>query len=105
MQDKTREQIREQLLGNEKMHASLALRAHEIYEQRGGAPGGELEDWLQAENEILLPLIEEELQRGTESQVASDEMKTEKPAIAEKKPAKKAARLFRRNRPASERSV
>jgi len=28
-------------------------RAHEIYLQRGGEDGGELDDWLQAEQEIL----------------------------------------------------
>ena len=105
MQDKTREQICEQLLGNEKVHASLALRAHEIYEQRGCESGCELDDWLQAESEILPLLIEEELRREPESQAASDEVKTERPASAEEKPAKKAARFFKRNRPTSERSV
>ena len=28
-------------------------RAYEIYLQRGGEDGGELDDWLQAEQEIL----------------------------------------------------
>ena len=28
-------------------------RAHEIYLQRGGEDGSELDDWLQAEQEIL----------------------------------------------------
>jgi hypothetical protein len=28
-------------------------RAHEIYLKRGGAPGSELDDWLQAEREVL----------------------------------------------------
>jgi hypothetical protein len=28
-------------------------RAHEIYLQRGGEDGSDLEDWLQAEEEIL----------------------------------------------------
>jgi hypothetical protein len=28
-------------------------RAHEIYLQRGGQDGSDLEDWLQAEEEIL----------------------------------------------------
>jgi Protein of unknown function (DUF2934) len=28
-------------------------RAYEIYEQRAGAPGSAVEDWLQAESEIL----------------------------------------------------
>ena len=54
---------------------------------------------------MLSPLIEEELQHGTESQATSDEAKAEKPATEEDKSAKKAVRLSRRNRPASERSV
>ena len=31
----------------------ITQRAHEIYLQRGGEPGHELDDWLQAEREIL----------------------------------------------------
>lgn len=93
MQDKTREQIHNQLLGSEEVQASLALRAYEIYEQRGCEPGCELEDWLQAENEILPLLIEEGLQRVTESQATSDEVKTEKPATTEGKPAKRRSTL------------
>jgi hypothetical protein len=30
----------------------IARRAHAIYEQRGGFPGAELDDWLQAESEL-----------------------------------------------------
>jgi hypothetical protein len=30
----------------------IATRAHEIFLERGGAPGFELEDWLQAEREL-----------------------------------------------------
>jgi hypothetical protein len=29
------------------------LRAHQIYVERGGAHGGDVEDWLQAEREFL----------------------------------------------------
>jgi hypothetical protein len=31
----------------------IALRAYEIYLERGGAPGNPLEDWVRAEREIL----------------------------------------------------
>lgn len=105
MQNESREQIRERLLGDEAVRASISLRAYEIYEQRGCGPDCELEDWLQAENEMLLPLIEEELQRGGESQTASAEVKAEKTATTEEKPAKKASRLFRRNRQANEKDA
>jgi hypothetical protein len=37
----------------------IALRAHEIYEARGGEQGKALEDWLQAEREIDLELAAE----------------------------------------------
>ncbi len=30
----------------------IRIRAYEIYLQRGGQPGYELEDWLQAEREL-----------------------------------------------------
>jgi len=31
----------------------IALRAYEIYLERGGEPGHELEDWTRAERELL----------------------------------------------------
>jgi Protein of unknown function (DUF2934) len=33
-------------------HDEVRRRAYEIYIERGGLPGQELEDWLQAEREI-----------------------------------------------------
>lgn len=32
----------------------IQARAYEIYLERRGAPGSEIEDWLQAERELLL---------------------------------------------------
>jgi DUF2934 family protein len=38
---------------NEKpSHEEIRLRACEIYLERGGLPGNELDDWLQAEREL-----------------------------------------------------
>ena len=34
------------------LYERVAQRAYELYEQRGGQAGSELEDWLQAEREI-----------------------------------------------------
>jgi hypothetical protein len=34
-------------------HEEIALRAYEIYLERGGAPGNALEDWTRAENELM----------------------------------------------------
>jgi hypothetical protein len=35
------------------LYERIARRAYKLYEQRGGQAGSELEDWLQAEREIL----------------------------------------------------
>jgi hypothetical protein len=35
-------------------HAEIARRAYELYEQRGRAPGGDIDDWLLAERELGL---------------------------------------------------
>lgn len=34
-------------------HEEIALRAYEIYLERGGAPGDALEDWTRAERELM----------------------------------------------------
>ena len=31
----------------------IALRAYQIYQERGGTPGHELEDWTRAERELM----------------------------------------------------
>ena len=31
---------------------AIARRAYELFEQRGGAPGRDIEDWLRAEHDI-----------------------------------------------------
>ncbi len=38
----------------------IAARAFELYEERGGEPGGDLEDWLRAERELLARYASEE---------------------------------------------
>ena len=105
MQDKTKKQIRERLLGDEKARARVSLCAYELYERWGCGPGCELEDWLQAESEILPPLIEEELRREVVSQATSDEAPAKKPVTAAEKPVKKTARLFKGRRPADEKGA
>ncbi len=34
----------------------IAQRAYELYQLRGGRPGGEFEDWIEAEREVLSAL-------------------------------------------------
>jgi hypothetical protein len=38
-------------------HEEIALRAFVIYEQRGAANGSDLDDWLEAERQLLLDRI------------------------------------------------
>ncbi len=35
------------------LQEQIRIRAYELYEQHGKEPGNELQDWLQAETEIL----------------------------------------------------
>ncbi|GJL70556.1 MAG: hypothetical protein NPIRA06_31910 [Nitrospirales bacterium] len=39
----------------EDLEARIALRAHELYEQRGGCHGEDQADWFEAERQILSP--------------------------------------------------
>lgn len=38
---------------NAPTHEEIALRAYEIYVERGGGPGDALEDWTRAERELI----------------------------------------------------
>jgi hypothetical protein len=51
----------------------IAQRAHEIFLKRGAAPGGELDDWLQAERELTA---------GTQQPVATKLSATAKAPLA-----------------------
>ena len=35
------------------LRGAIAQRAYELYQLRGGHPGSEFEDWLEAEREVL----------------------------------------------------
>ncbi|HXN51392.1 MAG TPA: DUF2934 domain-containing protein [Candidatus Acidoferrum sp.] len=39
---------------NQPTQEEIALRAFQIYLKRGGAPGNELEDWIQAETQLAV---------------------------------------------------
>ncbi len=58
------EDLRAHLLRDQKIREQISRRAYELYEHRGGEPGRDVEDWVQAENEILSPLIEEQIHRA-----------------------------------------
>lgn len=99
------EKLRARLLDNQSIRERISRRAYELYARRGGEPGRDVEDWVQAENEILSPLIEEEMSsaatiaRSQKSQAArmnrqtaarktSGPGKAIKPGAAKKAPSK-----------------
>ncbi len=47
----TRDNVRQLLI--ELIRHKIAVRAYELYQERGAAAGRELDDWLKAEEEIL----------------------------------------------------
>jgi hypothetical protein len=58
MKTEKTQDLREQLLNSPDVRDQIARRAYEIFEHRGHAQGQELQDWIQAENEILGGLME-----------------------------------------------
>jgi Protein of unknown function (DUF2934) len=48
-------------------HEEIKLRAHQIYVERGGAHGQDVDDWLQAERE----LVEKYAKTGLKTKAAS----------------------------------
>lgn len=60
MNGENTEQLSEQLANDEEVRARISTRAYEIYLSRGCESGCEVEDWLQAENEIIASSTEEQ---------------------------------------------
>lgn len=58
MKEQDVEQLRERLPAEREVQEAVSLRAYEIYQSRGGEYGHDLDDWLQAENEVLAALTE-----------------------------------------------
>jgi len=50
---KSQNRTTDRLLGILSLQEQIEARAHEIYLARGAEPGHELDDWLQAEREIM----------------------------------------------------
>ena len=58
MKEQNVEQLRERLSPDEEVQEPISVRAYEIYQSRDCAHGCDLDDWLQAEDEILTALTE-----------------------------------------------
>ena len=54
------EELRERLLSQNNVQQMIQVRAYEIYQMRGGQPGGEAHDWFRAESEVLAFLLADE---------------------------------------------
>lgn len=54
------EEWRKRLLSLESVREMISTRAYEIYLNRGGEHGRDLEDWLQAEKEVIASLTFDE---------------------------------------------
>lgn len=50
------------MIRDERVRQMIRVRAYEIYQMRGQQPGGQAEDWLQAENEVLAFLMADQPQ-------------------------------------------
>ena len=50
---KSQYQTVENILSAISLHERIETRAHDIYLARGAKPGHEMDDWLQAEREIM----------------------------------------------------
>jgi hypothetical protein len=69
-QDARRQESRERLLGDPQIRERIAIRAFELHEMRNREAGKDMDDWLQAENEILNSLVDGEL-AANQAQAAS----------------------------------
>lgn len=83
--------LRQELLKDEAVRDQVAHRAFQIFKQTGYVLGRDFENWLQAENEILTPMIEAELAKQTPVEAAPAEATktTTKKAVAKKAEAPK----------------
>jgi hypothetical protein len=66
MARETLESLRVRLLSEHSVQTMIRMRAYEIYQMRGGQPGGEAQDWFHAEGEVLAYLIANESEHGDE---------------------------------------
>jgi DUF2934 family protein len=52
MAEKTRKELRTEHEPRNPSRDEIARRAYDLYQERGAAPGGEVDDWLRAEQEL-----------------------------------------------------
>lgn len=89
--EKRLQELRNRFQNNPEVREMIARRAYEIYEQRGCVQGYDVEDWVQAEGEILGRLVEaKSKQRSSSSRGTSLKPRANQASkAAAGKPAKK----------------
>ena len=68
MSERKLENPSDEPLGSIDVSELIAARAHEIFQSRGGEHGHDLDDWLQAEQEVQASLSGETLASATADQ-------------------------------------
>ena len=68
------EELQRRLLQQDSVQRMIQMRAYEIYQMRGGQPGGEAQDWFHAEGEVLAFLIASESTRADEPATDGDQI-------------------------------
>lgn len=71
----------------ENLHDQIAKKAYELFQARGGVDGYHIADWLQAEKEILAPVVKKK--GAKKAKKSAPPVKTAAKKAAPKKPAKK----------------
>jgi hypothetical protein len=79
----------DRILSNDEIREKIALRAYEIYQDRGGQHGRDIDDWLQAENDMLAEAEEKKALYGRKktAQTESAESPQRAPSTRRRKPA------------------
>ena len=83
------QELRIRLSSNKEVQELIQLRAYEIYLRRNSRPGNSDHDWLQAENEIIAALIQEEARLAAER--SQESSSAGEPAASERGNKKEAA--------------
>jgi uncharacterized protein YidB (DUF937 family) len=68
MSERKLENPSDQSVGSVDVSELIAARAHEIFQNRGGEHGHDLDDWLQAEQDVRASLSSESLTSATGDQ-------------------------------------
>jgi len=76
--------LREQLLRDESVQQAIATRAYEIYVSRGYQDGRDIEDWFQAEHEVIERLVNQlNQERTTDGQPVQEQEAQPEPVAAQ----------------------